>query len=155
MKLSPDVIEALQKSAEAHWTAIHLYTALEAHLMRWGYPKLAERFGAEASDERGHLDALLARLEFSDTTCDSSGAPAAFERHDAVAILKDALAMETEARDLERAAVATARSAMDEGSAAIFERNLKGTEDSVAELEASLKVVSQIGIENFLAGMTA
>jgi len=72
-------------------------------------------------------------------------------RHDVQAVLAQALALENGAAEIERAGIQTAREAMDDGTAHLLRHNLKGSEQSILELEAELKVLSEIGLQNYLA----
>jgi hypothetical protein len=60
------VVASLQRGVSLHLTAIENYEAQAAHFGRWGYSKLAERFKGDAKEERGHLRALMERLEYYD-----------------------------------------------------------------------------------------
>lgn len=151
MKIQPEVIAALHASAEAHWTAIHTYTAQAAHLKRAGYRKLAEALDDDVEEEQRHLRKLAKRLELGGQSLKASGGEGDWERGDYGSILECNLALERAAADIERAGVKTAREAMDEGSADVFEHNLRGTEDGIEELEAQQQQIRDIGLDNFLA----
>lgn len=142
---------ALQLSVSLHLTAIEQYAAQAEHFGRWGYAKLAEAARAEAEDEREHLRKAMARLEFYDIqpTCDHDKPE--WPRHDYEGILAANYALELKAMEAERGNVMVARHAGDELSASIFAELLAGSEASVKEIEATMRVIDQIGIDNFLA----
>ena len=59
--------------------------------------------------------------------------------------------METAAANVETAGIITAREAGDEITAKLLTKNLAGSQDSIVAIEAQLKIISQMGIENYLA----
>lgn len=152
MNLSEQVIEALQASVKTHWTAIHFYTLLSNQLSRWGYNKLAQEFADDVKEESEHLGKLAQRLEFADVTpAVDLSASVAIPRHDVTAIFNAVLTLETEAATVERAGVVIAREASDEVTADLFKHNLKDSEASIANAEAQLRIISEIGVQNYLA----
>ncbi len=142
---------ALQLSVSLHWLAVEQYTVQAEHLARWGYSKLAEEAREDAEEERGHLRKLLSRLEFYDIepTCDHDHAE--WPRHDYEGILASNYALEVKSMMAERGNVMVARSAGDELTAIVFAEILAGSEASVRNIEGTMRVIEQIGIDNFLA----
>lgn len=152
---SNGVLDALQESVRAHWTAIHQYSILAAHFLRWGYLKLYASASADVKEEQEHLHRLLLRLEFFDTA--PKFYPSAVEelpRHDFSAILAANLALERTAAAIEQAGIKRARDGRDELTAEVFEENLKGSEDAIRDITAAQRIVSQIGLDNYLANQT-
>jgi len=147
---STDVVDALQASCRLHLTAIEHYTGLAAHLERWGY-KLGDRYRDDAKEERGHLRAVMERLEFFDVAPSLDHKLPAWPRHDYTGILAASLLLETAAAAVERANIAVCREAGDEQSALVFVVLLAGSEKSILEIEAAQKVISEIGLDNYLA----
>lgn len=148
------VADALQKSASLHWTAVEHYTSVAEHLDRYGYKKLGSRFKADAEEERGHLHAVMERLEFYGVQPTYQHAPPSFPRGDVPGILAASLALETATAATERANVIAARSVGDELSALVFADLLKGSEESIKDIEADQFVIGQIGLDNYLANQT-
>lgn len=142
---------ALQLSVGLHWTAIEQYAAQAAHFERWGYPKLAAEAAEDAAEERGHLAAVLARLEFYDIAPAYDHAKPEWPRHDFEGILAANYALETKAMEVERGNVVTARGSGDEITAGVFASLLAGSEEAVAKIEAARRVIEQIGLDNYLA----
>lgn len=151
---APAVIAALQDSASLHLTAIEHYTTLAEHLDRAGYHRLGERYRSDADEERGHLRKVLERLEYYQTQPTYEHRAPAFPRYDVPGILVSNLALETAAAEAERAHVVTCRAAGDERSAIVFADLLEGSEDSIRDIEADRFVISQIGLDNWLANQT-
>lgn len=142
---------ALQLSAGLHWLAIEQYAAQAAHFKRWGYPKLAEEAEADAEEERGHLDAVLGRLEFYDISPSYEHDKPEWPRHDYEGILAANYTLELKAMNAERGNVIVARGAGDELSALVFADLLAGSEEAVAKIEATRKKIDQIGLDNYLS----
>lgn len=142
---------ALRLSRSLHLTAIEQYQAQAEHFRRWGYTKLADAFDADVEEERGHLKAVTERLEFYDIEPEYGHSAPEWPRHDFLGVLESNYALEVGAMNVERANVIVARNAGDEISAGIFASLLAGSEASVAEIEATRRVIDQIGLDNYLA----
>lgn len=142
---------ALQLSAGLHWLAIEQYAAQAVHFKRWGYPKLAEEAEADAEEERGHLKAVLGRLEFYDISPSYEHDKPDWPRHDYEGILAANYALELKAIGVERGNVIVARGAGDELSALVFAELLAGSEEAVAKIEGVRRQIDQIGLDNLLA----
>ena len=149
-----EIIDALQGSVRLHLTAIENYTAQAAHFGRWGYAKLAERYKADAKEERGHLKLVQDRLEYYDVQPVYDHDEPDWPRHDYEGILAANYVLEVGAADHEKKSILVCRAAGDEQSALVFSELLAGSDASVGEIESDQKVIEQIGLENFLANMT-
>lgn len=145
------VVASLQNGVSLHLTAIENYTTQAAHFGRWGYSKLAAKYAEDAAEERGHLDALLKRLEFYDVQPNYEHETPSWPRHDFEGILATNYALETAAANAEKAAILVCRAVGDEQSALVFAENLEGSEASIADIEAIQRVLEQIGLDNYLA----
>lgn len=148
-----EIIDCLQASVRLHWTAAENYETQGLHFARWGYAKLAERFRADADEERGHLAKCVERLEFFDVGPSFVHQFPTWPRHDVPGILNYNLALERGAAEVERANVIASRSFGDESSAAIFAELLADSEESIRRLEADLKSIETIGLDNWLANL--
>lgn len=152
MPTAPEpVIAALQTSVSLHLTAIEHYATLAEHLSRVGYTKLGERYRRDADEERGHLADVVRRLEFFNTQPTYTHAAPSWPRYDFPGILAANLELETRAAETERAGIVTSRAAGDEGTAVTLTVLLDGSEESLREIEADRFVISQVGLDNFLA----
>jgi bacterioferritin len=145
------VISSLQRGVSLHLTAIENYQAQSAHFGRWGYSKLAEKYANDVEEERGHLQKLLERLEYYDVQPTYEHDSPSWPRHDYEGILEANYELETAAAEAEKAAILVCRSVGDEQSAKVFAKNLKGSDDSIGEIEAIQRVLGQIGVDNYLA----
>ena len=146
-----DVVDALQASCRLHLTAVEHYAGLAEHLARWGYEKLGERYRDDSGEERDHLRAVMSRLEYYDVAPSLDHKLPAWPRHDYAGILAANLLLETAAAAVERANIAVCREAGDEQSALVFVELLAGSEASILRIEATQKVIEEIGLDNYLA----
>jgi bacterioferritin (cytochrome b1) len=148
---SDTVIELLKKSLNIHWQQTTSLTAQAIHLERWGYKKLAAIIKADADQEHEHSAINLKRLEFFDVDYQPlSVNPKSWTRHDIVAMIKYNLDSVKEAAAAERATIVKARSVGDEITANMMIPLLKGSEDGIELYESYLKLIEQMGLENFL-----
>jgi bacterioferritin (cytochrome b1) len=147
----PESVDALQRSAALHWTAIEHYASMAAHLTRIGYAKLGARFDRDAEEERGHLRRVLDRLEFFRVQVSYDHTQPSWPSGDVPGMLTASLSLESHAAIAERHNIVASRSIGDEGSAVVFVELLAGSETSIRELEADIFLIGQMGIDNWLA----
>lgn len=148
---SNEVIELLKKSLNIHWQQTTSLSGQAVHLERWGYKKLAAAIKADALEEHEHAMINLKRLEFFDTDYQPLVvAPKTWTRHDMVAMIQYNLDSVREAAATERATITAARAVGDELTANIMIPLLQGSEDGIELYEGYLKLIDQMGIDNFL-----
>jgi bacterioferritin len=145
------VVDALQASLALHWSQAEMYDLQAVHLTRWGYAKLGETWASYAAEERGHVKKLSERLEFFDVQPSPDHEAPELPRHDFEAILDVNYGADQEAAAVERAGYMTCDKVGDPVSAKLFTKLLRGSEDSMANIEAIRKVIEQIGLDNYLA----
>lgn len=149
---SDTVVELLKRSLNIHWQQTTVLSAQAVHLDRWGYKKLAETIKADAEEEHQHAMVNLKRLEFFDIDYQPlSVNPPAWTRHDMVALIKYNLNSVREASQAERATIVAARAVGDEITANMMIPLLQGSEDGIELYEGYLKLIEQMGLENFLS----
>lgn len=145
------VIELLKKSLNIHWQQTTVLSAQAVHLERWGYKKLAAVIKEDALEEHAHSMINLERLEFFDSDYQPLLVnPPIWTRHDIIAMINYNLASVKEASATERAAIVAARSVGDELTANIMIPLLQGSEDGIKLYEGYLKLIEQMGVDNFL-----
>lgn len=148
---SENVIDLLKKSLNIHWQQATVLTAQAVHLERWGYKKLAAVLKADAEQEHQHAAENIKRLEFFDSDYQPlTVSPPAWTRHDMVAMINYNLASVREAAAAERETITAARAIGDEMTANMMIPLLQGSEDGITLYEAYLKLIDQMGIDNFL-----
>ena len=148
---SESVVDLLKKSLNIHWQQTTSLSAQAVHLERWGYKKLAAAIKADAMEEHEHAMINLKRLEFFDADYQPlSVNPPVWTRHDMVAMIQYNLDSVREASATERATIVAARSVGDEITANMMIPLLQGSEDGIELYEGYLKLIEQMGVDNFL-----
>jgi bacterioferritin (cytochrome b1) len=148
---SDTVIELIKKSLNIHWQQTTVLTAQAEHLQRWGYKKLAAIIKEDAIQEQTHAAINIKRLEFFDTDYQPLILnPPVWKRHDMAAMIQYNLDSVREASAAERATIVAARSIGDEITANMFIELLQGSEDGIELYEGFLKLIEEMGIDNFL-----
>lgn len=149
---SNTVVELLKKSLNIHWQQTTSLTAQAIHLERWGYKKLAAAIKADAQEEHEHAAANIKRLEFFDIDYQPlSISPPSWTRHNMVDMLRYNLNSVREAAATERATISAARAAGDELTANMMIPLLQGSELGIELYEGYLKLIEQMGLDNFLS----
>lgn len=148
---SETVVELLKKSLNIHWQQTTALSAQAVHLERWGYKKLAAVLKADALEEHEHAMVNLKRLEFFDADYQPMSVnPPVWTRHDMVAMINYNLDSVRQASATERATIVAARAVGDELTANIMIPLLQGSEDGIELYESYLKLIEEMGIDNFL-----
>lgn len=146
-----NVIQLLQQSLNIHWQQTTALSAQAVHLERWGYKKLAAVFKEDAEEEHQHAIINIKRLEFFDVDYQPlTVSPPSWTRHDMLAMIQYNLDSVREAASVERATIVAARAVGDEITANMMIPLLQGSEDGIELYEAYLKLISQMGLDNFL-----
>jgi len=149
------VIELLKKSLNIHWQQTTALSAQAVHLERWGYKKLATIIKEDAEQEHEHSMINLERLEFFDSDYQPLNvSPSVWKRHDIVAMINYNLSSVKEASAAERATIVAARAVGDEMTANIMIPLLQGSEEGIKLYEGFLKLIEQMGLDNFLSIQT-
>ena len=149
---SNNVIELLKKSLNIHWQQTTALSAQAVHLERWGYKKLAAAIKEDALEEHQHAMVNLTRLEFFDQDYQPlTVSSRSWTRHDTVAMIKYNLDSVREASETEKATIVAARAVGDELTANIMIPLLQGSEDGIERYEGYLKLIEQMGLDNFLS----
>lgn len=144
------VINLMKDSVVVHWKQTHALTEQSKHLKRWGYVKLANILAEDAEQEHDHARILFERLEFYDNTGSVAVESVEWPRHDIKGIIQSNLDSDREASKVEKAGIIAARKIGDELTAQIFATLLAGSEAGITENTSSLKIISEMGIDNFL-----
>ena len=148
---SNQVIDLLKQSLNIHWQQTTSLSGQAVHLERWGYKKLAAVIKADALEEHEHAMINLKRLEFFDIDYQPLVvAPKTWTRHDMVAMIQYNLDSVREAAVTERATITAARAVGDELTANVMIPLLQGSENGIELYEGYLKLIEQMGVDNFL-----
>ena len=145
------VIELLKQSLNIHWQQTTSLTAQAEHLERWGYKKLAAIIKADAKEEHEHATINIKRLEFFDVDYQPLiVSPPAWKRHDMLAMIQYNLDSVKEAAVTEKATIVAARVVGDEITANMMLPLLQGSDDGIKLYEGYIKLIEQMGLDNFL-----
>ena len=149
---SEQVISLLKQSLNIHWQQTTSLTAQAVHLERWGYSKLAAIIKEDAEEEHLHAAENIKRLEFFDIDYQPlTISPPTWTRHDMVAMIRYNLDSVRQASEVERATIVAARAVGDEMTAHMMIPLLHGSENGIILYEGYLKLIEQMGLENFLS----
>lgn len=148
---SNQVIDLLKQSLNIHWEQCAALTAQYVHLERWGYKKLAAIIKEDSAEEHAHAAENLKRLEFFDADYQPLNVNVPiWTRHDMLAIINYNLDSVRRAAAVEKATIMAARSVGDELTANIMIPLLQGSENGIRLYESYLKLIEQMGLDNFL-----
>jgi bacterioferritin len=151
MKGHQEVVNILNEVLTGELTAINQYFLHAKMCSNWGYSKIASKQRAESIDEMKHADKVIDRILFLD------GLPN-LQKLDKLNIgetvkeqLEADLALENVAIPRLKKGIELALKHSDHGTRELLEKILFDEEDHVDWLEAQLKMISDMGIENYLA----
>lgn len=148
----PEIIERLNKLLTAELTAIDIYFLQARMFQDWGYEKLFQRFDHEKDDEVGHCSLLIERILFLGGTPNIAARDGFTIHKDVKAMLELDLKLEHEVAANLNSAIALCRDKGDNVTRELLERLLVDTEsDHIFWMESQLKVISDIGVDNYLA----
>lgn len=151
MQGDPEIIELLNDVLTAELTAVNQYFAHAKMNENWGFHRLASKLREESIDEMKDAEKIIERILYLEGTPN-------LQRLNSVRVgenVPEQLALDL---DLERAAIerynrgielAVAKS--DNGTRELLEEKLVGEEHHADWIESQLEVISQVGIENYLA----
>jgi len=148
---SQTVVDLLKQSLNIHWQQTTVLTAQAEHLNRWGYKKLASIIKEDSRQEQEHAAVNIARLEFFDVDYQPLVVnQKTWTRHDIASMIQYNLDSVREASATERATIVAARAVGDEITANVMLPLLQGSEDGIQLYEGFLKLIEQMGLDNFL-----
>jgi bacterioferritin len=151
MKGNDNVIGHLNKALSAELTAITQYIVHSEMCGNWGYKAYGAFVKKQAIDEMRHAEGLIERILFLD------GVPAVEVKlapqigASVKAQIENDLAAEADAIKQYNAAVKACVEAGDNGTRELFEGMVKDEEQHLDFLEAQLHMISEMGLENYLA----
>ena len=151
MKGNERVIALLNEVLKAELTAINQYFLHAEMMENWGYKKLASYTRKESIEEMHHAEWLMERILYLDGTPTMHELfPLRIGRNVKEQFQND-LQLELEAVPRLNNGIALCTEVGDNGSRELLVKILTDEEHHVDWLEAQLHVVSEIGIENYLA----
>jgi bacterioferritin len=150
MKGDPAVIDALNKAFRGELTAINLYFVQSKAVRNWGYYKLAQKQYKECIEEMRHAEKAIERILYLEGTPAVRVEPIHL-RENVKELLQADLDLERRAVGVYNEGIKTCLEAQDGGSRDMMEGILTETEHHVEWLEAQLRVIEEVGLDNYLA----
>ncbi len=150
MKGNQEVIDALNAALHLELTAINLYFVQAKMFDKWGYRKLGAKQYSEAIEEMRHAETEIKRILFLE------GTPIARTEQvtlgaDVQVMFQTNLELEMKGVEAYNQGIATCLKVGDAGSREVLEHILLETEQHVEWLESQLHIISDIGLDNYLA----
>jgi len=147
----PDIIQFLNEALTAELTAINQYFIHAKMNENWGYHRLAHKFYEESIDEMKDAEKLIERILYLD------GVPNLQRLGDVnvgeTVTEQFELDLQTEVAAVNRynRGIALAVEKGDNGTRELLEHRLVDEESHLDWIETQLRVINEIGIENYLA----
>ena len=151
MKGDPKVLTMLNTVLKAELTAINQYFLHAEMCENWGYERLAEHTRKESIEEMRHAEKLMERILYLDGTPNMSDYFKINIGKDVPAQFKNDLQLEYDAVKRLNDFVEQCRLIGDNGSRDLFQHILEDEEEHIDWLEAQIGMISEIGIQNYLA----
>lgn len=149
MKGNPRVIEYLNKALTHELTAVNQYWLHYRFLEDWGYTRLAVKERKESIEEMQHADKLVARIIFLEGLPNMQQLNPLMIGQNIKEVLECDLRAEYSARALYMEARAACRKEEDYVSMDLFEELLSDEEGHINYLESQLKLLEEVGIQNY------
>jgi bacterioferritin len=145
-----EILESLNQGLTLELTAINQYFCQARMCDNWGYHTLGKKHYEESMGEMKHADRLIQRILFLEGTPEIA-------RYDVIRVgadvkeqLEHDLKLELGAVQHYNAGIEIAARLKDGGTRELFESILTDSEEHVNWLETQLRLIDQIGLENFL-----
>jgi bacterioferritin len=151
MKGNPEVIAVLSEVLKAELTAINQYFLHAEMCENWGYQRMAKHTRKESIEEMQHAEKLMERILYLDGTPNMSEYFKIMIGKDVATQLKNDLQLEYDAVKRLNKGITLCRDLGDNGSRDLLQHILEDEEEHIDWLEAQLHVISEMGIENYLA----
>jgi bacterioferritin len=150
MKGDARVIELLNEALKNELTAVNQYWLHYRLLDNWGVHRLAEFERHESIDEMKHADELAERILFLDGLPNFQALGRLKIGESVEEILKADLALEYEAVEQLKGAVAHCESVRDYPSRDLFAKILASEEEHIDHLEQQFEMIDRMGLPNYI-----
>jgi bacterioferritin len=151
MRGNEKVIAELNTALSAELTAIVQYIVHSEMCDNWGYRRMAAYIKKQAIDEMRHAEGLVERILFLDGTPQVNLSLNPKIGPTLKAQLDNDLAAELGAVKEYNGAVKVCVAAGDNGTRELFEKMVKDEEQHADFLETQIQLVSEVGLDNYLA----
>ena len=150
MKGDPRTLDLLNEALRNELTAVNQYWLHYRLLDHWGVEKLANFERHESIDEMKHADQLAERILFLDGLPNFQALGRLRVGESVEEVLRADLALELEALDQLRGAIAHCESVRDFVSRDLFARILSNEEEHVDTLETQFEMIERMGLQNYI-----
>jgi bacterioferritin len=150
MKGNQEIITLLNKGLALELTAINQYLAHSKMSSNWGYHKLAGKQFSDYQEERSHAEMIIDRILFLEGMPDIKVGDQIRLGTTIPEQLENDLQLETTVVNFYNEMISVCMRVKDTGSRELAEVLLRDSEEDVHELEAQVRLLKQIGLENFL-----
>jgi bacterioferritin len=154
MKGNPKVIEALNGLIKDEFTAYNEYLLHANRAILWGYDRLAAVLKEHAEDEAKHVNRLIQRVIFLMAEPYVAQLGTFQIGKDVPKMIAGDLSLEHDAQENYNKALELAQNVKDIGTFNLLKDNLADEEDHIADLESFEAQIEQMGLDNFLSGLT-
>jgi bacterioferritin len=151
MQGDPEIIEALNDILTAELTAVNQYFVHAKMCGNWGYSKLEHHIRDESIDEMKHADELIERILYFDGVPNLQRLMPLRVGETVPEQLESDLDVERKAIVRFNTGIALCVSKGDNGTRELLADMLTSEENHADWLETQLSLISQIGVENYLA----
>jgi len=145
----PKVVTYLNAVLKNELTAINQYFLHSRMLADWGISQLAKKEYEESVDEMKHADRLIQRILFLGGLPNLQDLGKLMIGEDVKEVIACDLAVERRAHAELKDAVAYCEKVADFVSRELFVHILKGEEDHIDFLQTQLRLIEQMGMENY------
>ena len=150
MKGDARVIELLNEALRNELTATNQYWLHYRLLDHWGMKRLAAHERAESIEEMKHADSLAERILMLDGLPNFQAIGSLRIGESVEEVLKADLALEMEALDQLKGAIAHCETVQDSVSRTLFTAILESEEAHVDEIETQLEMIERMGLANYV-----
>jgi bacterioferritin len=150
MKAKEGVIDFLNKVVTLELTAVHQYLLHAAMCGNWGYGRLQHEFHELATEEVGHASKLIDHILYLEGTPDVQSLGLVKSGQNVSKLFEEDLKFEQEDANLLREAITHSAKVGDYTTRHKLEEMIKETEEHIDWFETQLRVIKQVGPENYL-----
>lgn len=151
MKGDKKVIEHLNQSLKGELTAINQYFLHAKMLEDWGVTKLAAHERKESMEEMVHAEKLIDRILLLEGLPNLQDLGKIFIGEDVKEVIECDMKLEKDGIEGYRAGIKAAEAAGDYVTSDLFKAILAEEEEHLDHQETQLKLIADMGIENFIA----